>query len=105
MKTVMLWSRELFDALDYMFRVHKVIHRDIKPEKYIAFEHLQYFFSIFVTMEFVLKIGDFGLAKYIEKTCVGSFAGTQRYMSPTRSREGDDLRVGVFGLRHVFLQN
>ncbi|CAJ0926941.1 unnamed protein product, partial [Mesorhabditis belari] len=48
---------------------------------------------IFVTMEFVLKIGDFGLAKYIEKTCVGSFAGTQRYMSPTRSREGDDLQA------------
>ncbi|CAJ0960449.1 unnamed protein product, partial [Mesorhabditis belari] len=81
MKTVIVWSEELFDAVDYMFREHKVIHRDIKPE------------NIFVTMDFVLKIGDFGLAKFIEKTCVGSFAGTHRYMSPTRSKEGDDLQA------------
>ncbi|CAJ0916147.1 unnamed protein product, partial [Mesorhabditis belari] len=49
MNTVLTWGIQLFDAIDHMYQKHQMVHRDIKPEK------------IFVTNEYQLKIGDFGL--------------------------------------------
>ncbi|CAJ0949771.1 unnamed protein product, partial [Mesorhabditis belari] len=61
----------------YMFQVHHVIHRDIKPD------------NIFVTQNFMLKIGDFGAVKLSERTaaCATSI-GTNRYMSPPQIEKG-----------------
>ncbi|CAJ0958164.1 unnamed protein product, partial [Mesorhabditis belari] len=71
-RSVISWSQQLFGALDYMYQTFNIIHRDIKPT------------NIFVTNDFTLKVGDFGLAKVAVETMSGTFIGSYRYMSPTR---------------------
>ena len=52
-------------------RKHKIIHRDIKPE------------NIFVSENGKFKLGDFGIARTVEKTQSGlSKKGTYYYMAP-----------------------
>ncbi|CAJ0916126.1 unnamed protein product, partial [Mesorhabditis belari] len=76
MNTVLTWGIQLFDAIDHMYQNHKMVHRDIKPD------------NIFVTNEYQLKIGDFGLVKVVgDGTVTGTFIGTQRYMSPPEMKE------------------
>ncbi|CAJ0914313.1 unnamed protein product, partial [Mesorhabditis belari] len=85
MKTVYCWTVELLNALQYIFDTHSVIHRDIKPE------------NVFITDKWCLKIGDFGLAKFIQQTQTGTFAGTLRYMSPLQrdvSQDGAESSSG-----------
>ncbi|CAJ0945082.1 unnamed protein product, partial [Mesorhabditis belari] len=89
MSSVLSWAKQLFDALAHMFGVHKLIHRDIKPE------------NIFVTKGFVLKLGDFGLAKFIDETCsAATFAGTQRYMSPPQPNHGKQTEMNTLKNSH-----
>ena len=49
---------------------HNVIHRDIKPQ------------NIFVSANGDYKLGDFGIAKTVEKTMGGTKIGTYKYMAP-----------------------
>ena len=51
-------------------RKHNIIHRDIKPA------------NIFVSDNGDYKLGDFGIAKTIEKTSGGTKIGTYKYMAP-----------------------
>ena len=68
-KTVKLGC-DLCRALVYCSRLH-IIHRDIKPE------------NIFVSRFGDFKLGDFGIAREIEKTIGGlSKKGTSSYMAP-----------------------
>lgn len=53
-----------------MCRKHGIVHRDIKPQ------------NIFVSSAGDYKLGDFGVAKTIEKTTGGTKIGTYKYMAP-----------------------
>lgn len=62
---------------------HNIIHRDIKPE------------NIFVSENGDFKLGDFGIARTIEKTSGGlSKKGTYHYMAPEVYR-GEDYGFSV----------
>lgn len=67
---------------------HKIIHRDIKPE------------NIFVSQAGDFKLGDFGIAKSVEKTTGASTrVGTSTYMAPEVTRgEKYDATVDIYSL-------
>lgn len=67
---------------------HKIVHRDIKPE------------NIFVTDNGTYKLGDFGIAKTLERTIVGfSKKGTYEYMAPEVYRkERGSAAVDIYSL-------
>ena len=68
-KTVIKIARDMCNALD-MCSKHGVIHRDIKPQ------------NIFVSDNGDYKLGDFGIAKTVERTVSGTKIGTYKYMAP-----------------------
>ncbi|MBQ7064368.1 MAG: serine/threonine protein kinase [Firmicutes bacterium] len=69
-ETVRRMGMELADALEYC-EGKGLIHRDIKPE------------NIFVSDTGIFKLGDFGVARTVEKTTGGmSKKGTESYMAP-----------------------
>ncbi|CAJ0962215.1 unnamed protein product, partial [Mesorhabditis belari] len=53
--TVVTWTSQLFEALNYLKGKH-IVHRDLKPH------------NIFLTKNFVLKLGDFGCHRFVERT-------------------------------------
>ncbi|CAJ0916190.1 unnamed protein product, partial [Mesorhabditis belari] len=89
MKSVLTWGIQLFDAIDHIYQKHNMVHRDIKPD------------NIFVTNEYQLKIGDFGLVKVVgDGTVSGTFGiGTPRYMSPPQMKE-DGVQQDVVSNSH-----
>jgi len=62
-------GRDTCSALE-LCRKHGIIHRDIKPQ------------NIFVSSNGDFKLGDFGVAKTVEKTMGGTKIGTYKYMAP-----------------------
>ena len=69
-KEIMRLGCEISSALSYAVD-HDLIHRDVKPE------------NIFVDSFGKFKLGDFGIARTIEKTTGGlSKKGTESYMAP-----------------------
>ena len=68
-ETVIHIAADLCRALE-LCRRYDIIHRDIKPQ------------NIFVSQFQDYKLGDFGIAKTVEKTCGGTKIGTYKYMAP-----------------------
>ena len=68
-KTVEKIAKDICSAL-VLCKKHNVIHRDIKPQ------------NIFVSPHGDYKLGDFGIAKTVEKTMGGTKTGTYKYMAP-----------------------
>lgn len=62
-------GRDLCTALVACSR-HGILHRDIKPQ------------NIFISGSGDYKLGDFGIAKAVEKTMGGTRIGTYKYMAP-----------------------
>lgn len=62
-------GRDICNAL-VLCKKHGIVHRDIKPQ------------NIFVSPNGDYKLGDFGIAKTVEKTMGGTKIGTYKYMAP-----------------------
>ena len=67
--TVIRVAKDLCHAL-VLCKKHGIVHRDIKPQ------------NIFVSDNEDYKLGDFGIAKTVEKTSGGTKIGTYKYMAP-----------------------
>lgn len=78
---------DLCKALEYC-QMQNIIHRDIKPE------------NIFVSRFGEFKLGDFGIARELERSMSGfSKKGTYSYMAPEMYRgEQYDCRVDIYSL-------
>lgn len=78
---------DLCKALEYC-QCQNIIHRDIKPE------------NIFVSRFGEFKLGDFGIARELERTMSGlSKKGTFSYMAPEMYKgEAYDARVDIYSL-------
>lgn len=65
---------QLLKGLQYLHKVKKIIHRDIKPH------------NILLTTNGAVKIADFGVSGSIRNSfdCMQNYAGTVSYMSPER---------------------
>ncbi|OMJ85615.1 hypothetical protein SteCoe_13029 [Stentor coeruleus] len=74
---------------------NNIAHRDIKP------------YNIFVTIEGLLKVSDFGISKIINKNDYHSSAGTEMYKSPQlirKEREIDPFKDDVWAFGISFAQ-
>ena len=68
-ETVIQIAKDICTALQ-LCKKHGIVHRDIKPQ------------NIFVSPNGDYKLGDFGIAKTVEKTTGGTKIGTYKYMAP-----------------------
>ena len=68
-KTVIKIAKDMCLALE-LCKKHGIVHRDIKPQ------------NIFVSPNGDYKLGDFGIAKVVERTMGGTKIGTYKYMAP-----------------------
>ena len=85
---VIRMGRDLADALTYCER-KGLIHRDIKPQ------------NIFVTETGFFKLGDFGIARRMQRTTGASRKGTEDYMAPEvylRRHYGTTVDIYSLGL-------
>ena len=67
--TVIRIGKDICNAL-VLCKKHEIVHRDIKPQ------------NIFISANGDYKLGDFGIAKTVEKTMGGTKIGTYKYMAP-----------------------
>ncbi len=86
-KEVIKLGLDLSKALEYCGKL-QIIHRDVKPE------------NIFVSRFGDFKLGDFGIARELERTMSGfSKKGTYSYMAPEMYKgEKYDSRVDIYSL-------
>mgnify|MGYP004642408987 CR=1 FL=1 len=68
-ETVVKLARDICAAL-VLCKKYGIVHRDIKPQ------------NIFISANGDYKLGDFGIAKTVEKTMGGTKIGTYKYMAP-----------------------
>lgn len=68
-ETVIRVGKDMCNAL-MLCAKHNIVHRDIKPQ------------NMFVSPNGAYKLGDFGVAKTVERTMGGTKIGTFKYMAP-----------------------
>lgn len=85
LKTVLSLSEQMLDALAYAHQ-QRIIHCDVKPENMVLFTGDR------------LRLADFGIAKFAQKTVRGSGTGTVGYMAPEQAMGKPSLRSDVFSV-------
>lgn len=91
---IMDWVEQLTSGVSFIHK-KKIIHRDLKPA------------NIFLTSDKKLKIGDFGIAKELNKTSglASTFAGTVVYTAPEiHGGERYDMSADVWSLGCVIFE-
>lgn len=85
-QTAVKLGRDICSALK-LCEERKIVHRDIKPQ------------NLFVNSYGEFKLGDFGIAREMRQTEVGTVAGTYRYMAPeVFHHQPYDSSVDVYSL-------
>lgn len=80
---ILLWMTELFLGL-FITHEKNLIHRDIKSD------------NLFLCKDNILKIGDLGIAKAIEKAAY-TVCGTHHYMAPEIHKKGEyDMKADIW---------
>jgi eukaryotic-like serine/threonine-protein kinase len=83
LKTALSLAEQMLDALAYAHQ-QRIIHCDVKPENMVLFTGDR------------LRLADFGIAKFAQKTVRGSGTGTVGYMAPEQAMGKPSLRSDVF---------
>ncbi|MCA9056731.1 MAG: serine/threonine protein kinase, partial [Planctomycetaceae bacterium] len=81
--TALDFAEQLLEALAYAHQ-QKIIHCDVKPENIVLFNGA------------TLRLTDFGIAKFAQKTVRGSGTGTVGYMAPEQAMGKPSQRSDVF---------
>lgn len=89
--TALLFSfaRQMLDALAFAHR-KGIMHCDVKPENFILFP------------ENVLRLADFGIARFARHTVHASGSGTVGYLAPEQALGKPSMRSDVFSLGLIF---
>ncbi|MCA8998823.1 MAG: serine/threonine protein kinase [Planctomycetaceae bacterium] len=83
LKTALGFAEQMLEALAYAHQ-QRIVHCDVKPENMVLFAGDQ------------LKLADFGIAKFAQKTIRGSGTGTVGYMAPEQAMGKPSPRSDVF---------
>jgi serine/threonine-protein kinase len=83
LRSAILFTEQILEALAYAHE-QRIIHCDVKPENMVLFSGER------------LRLGDFGIAKFAQKTIQGSGTGTIGYMAPEQAMGKPSQRSDVF---------
>ena len=91
LRVALQYSEQLLEALAHA-HLRKVIHCDIKPENILLFPND------------VLRLTDFGIARFAQHTIQGSGSGTLGYIAPEQAMGRPSFRSDVFAAGLVIYQ-
>jgi serine/threonine-protein kinase len=83
LRSAMALAGQILEALAYAHQ-QRIIHCDVKPENMVLFPGER------------LRLGDFGIAKFAQKTIQASGTGTVGYMAPEQAMGKPSQRSDVF---------
>lgn len=83
LRTALSLTEQMLEALAYAHQ-QRIIHCDVKPENMVLFAGDR------------LRLGDFGIAKFAQRTIQGSGTGTVGYMAPEQAMGKPSQRSDVF---------
>jgi len=83
-RTALDYAEQILEAVAYAHE-HRVIHCDVKPENFVLFDD-----------DRVVKLGDFGIARFGFRTLAGSGSGTVGYLAPEQALGKLSSRSDVF---------
>ncbi len=83
LRTAISMAEQMLEALAYAHQ-QRIIHCDVKPENMVLFAGDR------------LRLGDFGIARFAQKTIKGSGSGTLGYMAPEQAMGKPSQRSDVF---------